>query len=421
MFFGTVGYAQLKVVAPNGDVKIGETLNAPTAKLSVENISGGAIEAKAYGTGLIFESNDPTGSFSARLTKKNFAGGVNYGVLQINRETNNNFAGNGISFASGNSASISAQKEYAYIGFIPDNLTANSEGGDITLRTTNGGVVRNEVMRLKANGNVGIGVFNPSFKLQVNGSAAKPGSGLWTVASDKSLKKDIKNFELGLNEVLKINPVYFKYNGKGGITDTKTEYVGIIAQEIKKVIPNSVTEFEYTEISEITGDGSNGSRRVNEGGTEKYLNFNPNTLLYMYANAFKDQQNQIDEKEAKIEELEAKFEKLNTLVESMIKEGTSINQTNVNISQIDRATLEQNTPNPFDRGTTINYYIPENAISSQINIYSFDGKSLKSVKLDHIGRGTLNLDIYELSSGTYLYELVIDGKKIDSKKMVLAN
>jgi hypothetical protein len=41
---------------------------------------------------------------------------------------------------------------------------------------------------------VGIGTSAPAYLLHVNGTAAKPGGGSWTVASDKRLKKNISTF-----------------------------------------------------------------------------------------------------------------------------------------------------------------------------------------------------------------------------------
>lgn len=54
--------------------------------------------------------------------------------------------------------------------------------------------------------------------------------------SDKRLKENIKLAKYGLNEIRKIN--VYNYNWKTG--DTKTPQIGVIAQEVQKIIPESV-------------------------------------------------------------------------------------------------------------------------------------------------------------------------------------
>lgn len=54
--------------------------------------------------------------------------------------------------------------------------------------------------------------------------------------SDKRLKENIKPAKYGLNEIRKIN--VYSYNWKQG--DTKTPQIGVIAQEVQKIIPESV-------------------------------------------------------------------------------------------------------------------------------------------------------------------------------------
>ena len=100
-------------------------------------------------------------------------------------------------------------------------------------------------MTLSGTGNLGIGM-TPTYQLQLStDSAAKPGTTLWTVPSDKRMKRDIKQFsKYGLKELLSLKPVEFKYNGKyNSIDDGKTQ-VGYLAQDIQKVMPEMVSSIE---------------------------------------------------------------------------------------------------------------------------------------------------------------------------------
>jgi hypothetical protein len=130
-----------------------------------------------------------------------------------------------------------------------------------------------ERMRITGGGYVGINTY-PSYQLEVNGNAAKPGTANWIVTSDARLKKDVTPYSDGLSSLLKINPIRFHYNEQSGY-DTKPEYVGVIAQELKEIAPYMVGTFE-------------------KNGAE-YLNVDNSAMIYMLINAMKEQQKIIED------------------------------------------------------------------------------------------------------------------------------
>ena len=134
---------------------------------------------------------------------------------------------------------------------------------------------------VNSSGNVGIGTTSPSYQLQLStDSAAKPTSALWTIASDERIKENINSYTKGLNELLKINPITYDYNGLGGFKKGKGG-VGIIAQEIAEILPDSV--------SSIKG-------KLNETDEEEIdiLNFNGHELTYILINAVKELKAEIE-------------------------------------------------------------------------------------------------------------------------------
>jgi len=83
--------------------------------------------------------------------------------------------------------------------------------------------------------------------------------------------------------------------------------------------------------------------------------------------------------------------------------------------------LYQNSPNPFGTGgTKINYYLPEGSPDAAIVFYDNYGNELKEVPLTQTGNGTLNINPDNLSNGIYSYSLLVEGKIVDTKKMILA-
>ena len=110
----------------------------------------------------------------------------------------------------------------------------------------NGTSESNELMRITGMGRVCIGTSTPNGAdlLTVNGSIAAT-SGSITVFSDKDVKSEINEYNYGLEEVLQINPVRFKYNKKAfENVDIDKEYVGIIAQDIESIMPETVNTYK---------------------------------------------------------------------------------------------------------------------------------------------------------------------------------
>ena len=88
-------------------------------------------------------------------------------------------------------------------------------------------------------------------------------------------------------------------------------------------------------------------------------------------------------------------------------------------NNIEGAKLEQNTPNPFKEKTVIRYYVPSASAEASIKIYSVFGSELLSFPLSSKGFGEIEFSGKTLSAGTFTYILIVDGKAVDTKQMVL--
>jgi hypothetical protein len=95
---------------------------------------------------------------------------------------------------------------------------------------------------VSASGNVGVGTNAPAFTLHVNGSAGKIGGGLWSVASDARLKRDVKPLAGALDRLLALRGVTFEYIDPAAINELPGRQIGFIAQEVERVFPDWVTK-----------------------------------------------------------------------------------------------------------------------------------------------------------------------------------
>ena len=87
-------------------------------------------------------------------------------------------------------------------------------------------------------------------------------------------------------------------------------------------------------------------------------------------------------------------------------------------SKLSEAQLMQNRPNPFSGQTVIPFLLPEGTGKAQIAIFDMTGHQLLQIPVDSSMR-SITVDGYNLSSGIYLYSLMVNGIEIDTKRMVL--
>jgi hypothetical protein len=133
-------------------------------------------------------------------------------------------------------------------------------------------------------GRVGIDTTEPQYDLHVNGSAGKPGGGMWSNPSDLRLKDIQGSYEKGLAEIVRLNPVRFRYkinNPRGLPSDI--DQIGLIGQEVEKVFPEAVSR-----------------------NTDGYLDFNMHAVNVAMINAIKELKAENEKLKARIEELERK-------------------------------------------------------------------------------------------------------------------
>ncbi|MCB0441071.1 MAG: T9SS type A sorting domain-containing protein [Flavobacteriaceae bacterium] len=81
--------------------------------------------------------------------------------------------------------------------------------------------------------------------------------------------------------------------------------------------------------------------------------------------------------------------------------------------------LFQNAPNPYSEITNIRYYIPFEFNKAEIVLTTTTGQILKRIPINQVGEGSVDFSRSGLSSGVYLYTLYLDGKRIDTKRMLI--
>lgn len=243
----------------------------------------------------------------------------------------------------------------------------------------------------------------------------------WTIFSDGRYKRNIKENIAGLAFINSLRPVsytvdtkklreYFMKgikklrddeafeNDKSTEASSKIIYDGFVAQEVEEAA--NKLNFQFSGVDKPAGkDGLYGLR---------YDNF-----VVPLVKAVQELSKQNDSLKAQNESLEKRIERMEALLN---------NQSALNGKQLavlSSASLEQNTPNPFSNTTAINYVLPAKFNNAAIVIVDMNGKTVKQIKLTATGKGVLQLDAPALASGIYTYSLIVDGKSVGSKKMII--
>lgn len=230
-------------------------------------------------------------------------------------------------------------------------------------------------------------------------------SGAYAPVSDAKLKKNVEGLPKVMDKIMLLKPSQYEFKHN---TEAGKKYFGFIAQDLEKVFP---------EVVKICKDDSNGNGE--DLHTVKYTELIP--VL------FKALQEEHEASKGKEVELESVKNELAQLIETVGKLDQALSQccmshsekSSVTANSNDIAKLEQNAPNPFSENTVINYYIPATVANALVKVYSLSGSEMVSLPLTGKGFGQVEISGKTLSNGTYTYLLLVDGKAIDSKQMVL--
>lgn len=240
-----------------------------------------------------------------------------------------------------------------------------------------------------ANGGAWAGYFDGDVK--VNGSGWVTGTWIW---SDKRFKTNIKPLENVTDRIKKLSGYTYNFNTDAFKKNNfdKNEQIGFIAQELKEVFPQLVKE-----------------------DTKGFLAVNYEGMVPVLLQAFKEQAEQNATQQQQIDELKAMVNAMAGKTNSETKVGTT---TPVTLSDKNIVVLNQNVPNPFAESTVISYNIPADFLRAQVIFTNESGVVIKAIDIKEKGQGTLSVFANDLSHGMYSYTLIVDDKKIDTKKMI---
>lgn len=198
-----------------------------------------------------------------------------------------------------------------------------------------------------------------------------------------------------LKQITDLNPISYNYKqvyqdyksdtlvNRVGQFDEKSQvfqkkHFGLIAQDLQKIYPDLVYE--------------------NDNG---YLAVNYTEIIPLLIQSIKELKEEVD-------------------VLSSAFVNTRSTTSNDPLANIPRAVLYQNAPNPFSARTEIKFGLPNDIASASIMIFNMQGTLVKQIPIQRQQQSVI-INGSELTAGMYLYSLIVDGKEIDTKRMILTN
>jgi len=193
------------------------------------------------------------------------------------------------------------------------------------------------------------------------------------------MKNNIKDIDSPLEKVLNLRGVSFEFKDELG-----NRRIGVIAQEVENILPGAVRTMK---------DGS------------KAVSYND--IIGLLIEAIKEQQTQIEELSSKNKsKMSSSFGNLKS----------SVDDASIDHGKI---VLYQNNPNPFNTSTEIKFCIYQEVGKASINIYNLAGKQIKNYPINQFGNSKVTIHAGELDPGIYIYNLLVDGREVACKRMII--
>lgn len=224
------------------------------------------------------------------------------------------------------------------------------------------------------NGQLG-GSFNGVLKLDVTGAARFTNI---YASSDKKFKKDIKTIDKSLEKILALEGKTYNWR-KDEFKDknfgSELQF-GLIAQEVQKVLPTLVIESEKGDLA------------INYIG-----------LIPVLIEAMKEQQIQINELKSQLSD--------------------SFKAQNQDLLQFTNTKIISVSPNPSSDVISVSLNIDKAVTTANLQVHDINGVLLNNLNLTERNTNIIKmLHKDNIGNGIFIINLVINGKSIDTKKII---
>ena len=240
-----------------------------------------------------------------------------------------------------------------------------------------------------------------NYALYANGNAVITGT--LFVMSDAKLKKEVKSLDRISDKLMDvgIKSYTFKQDEFPNINLPEGQQYGVISQELQKLFPEFVKTAVHPAMKDKDGNVLHAS--------EEYLTVNYGGFVPLLIKAHQEQEAALNAMQEEMNELRGLVASLqsNPATGSSALQGSSEN------------VVHQNFPNPFGESTTIQYELADSDVQASLHVYDVQGAL--QLRFDGLSNenGQVQIDANSLKPGIYAYVLLVNGKQVDSKQMIV--
>jgi len=255
--------------------------------------------------------------------------------------------------------------------------------------------------------------------------------GTWTNTSSRSFKERFVQYRpaevLEKIRQLPVEGYFYKGTEEYHITPMAEDFYRLFGTGVHEIIetdstgqlvrrPNPEVD-KYLAASDVAGVALLGVKALDE----RMSTLGPqSSALAQRLEALEQENQQIKQENQQIkqenqllrQQLEQVMERL-ALVEAQLQQGSSTAGEN--------AWLGQSIPNSTDGTTVIPYYVPAASLAAELVVWNSAGAEVVRQPLPLRGQpGQVRLEMQQFASGVYQYGLVVDGRLVAQRQMVVA-
>lgn len=409
-------YGGTTYLGPSSAVQIATTGILTTVKnagiMGASNASY-ALNVNANSTFGGINITDPVDRTGLVITKS----GLNYGISVTKSSTSSAtatiYSSNAGSGAALYGSGAAGNGVYGYNSGANAGVYGYSSGGTGSIGVS--GYCNGIGYGMSAYGDLGSGIYatsNSNYAGYFVGDVYSSGN---YVGSDARLKQNVKDVSKAMDIINQLQPKLYNFRDDGNyklMHLPKGNHYGLIAQDVEKILPNLVrdTKFE-TAMAKPHGLPSDKEGVQPQKVSSETIDFkavNYTELIPIIIKGMQEQQAIIEKQQQQIDALQ----------QMMQNTTNASNSSDIKSVASSSAYLLQNAPNPFSQNTLVKCFVPSTVKQAKLTVYNSAGQLLKSYTLTG-GMNSININGGTLSAGQYAYTLIADGKKIDSKNMIL--
>ena len=204
-------------------------------------------------------------------------------------------------------------------------------------------------------------------------------------------------------------------NGVERMRINKIGYVGIAQQS-----PTAKFDVNCTAVTGQTNPSNIRFEHLQSGGGA-YLVIDSNGYVYRDSSTTGGARANtplVTDMQSQIQDLQNQVQELRSLLSSRLVLSSAEQKQLQNESA---GWLGDVHPNPANSSTTIDYSLPAGVGAAFCQIYSLNGSIVTAVSLPPAqGKSQVQVNTGQFAQGMYIYALVVDGKVLDTKKLVVA-